>query len=168
MRKRIGTSKIERIMPLNWMDVSTLSIKTLLRLERVQISWFPAFDPPRDELATALRAHLGVTWYLRHKCPEIAGWLDELFEQHPEDLPDLRQAEIAVLRKFEGLLIYVYDPSIYDAQPFLNWDSRELTDLVDFHGKTVIDVGAGTGRLTFEAEGAYAIFPVEPVCQINC
>ena len=150
-------------MPLNWTDVSSLSINTLLLLERVQISWFPAFHPPPAEFATVLRAHPALDWFLRHKCPEISGWLDNLLAQQPDDVPDLRQAEIAMLRRFEDLLVYVYDPSIYDAQSFLQWDDRELTDLVDFAGKTVIDVGSGTGRLALAVGAARTVFAVEPV-----
>ncbi len=150
-------------MPLNWLDVNILSFNSLLLLESVQISWFPAFKPPQPELATALRAHPAVEWFLRHKCPAVAPWLDELLAKNPQNLPDLREAETAVLRTFEDLLVYAHDPAIYDAQPFLGWDSSELTRLADFAGKTVIDVGAGTGRLAFLATDAHAVFAVEPV-----
>jgi len=58
----------------------------------------------------------------------------------------------------------VVDPTIYDAQPFLGWDSDELRKLTDFSGKIVIDIGSGTGRLAFvAAETASVVFAVEPV-----
>jgi len=154
-------------MPLNWMDVSRLSFYTLLLLEEVQIGWFPRFNVPEAEFATALRAYPTVEWYLRHKCPQVNAWLDRVLERHPWDLPDLKPAELAVLTCFEDLLVYVHDPSIYDAQPFLKWDDRELTSLVDFSGKTVVDVGAGTGRLTFAVKDARAVFSVEPVANLR-
>jgi SAM-dependent methyltransferase len=153
-------------MPMKWMDVSWLSFNTLLLLERIQLSWFPGWLP-EGELAIALQANPTVEWYLRHKCPEISVWVDKVISQVPQNPPpagQIRQAEVRVLASIMDLVVYVHDPSIYDAQPFLGWDSKELTSLVDFTGKVVIDVGAGTGRLALlAAPRARAVFAVEPV-----
>lgn len=151
--------------PLDWIDVSDLSFHSLLLLERVQLSWFPGWVPER-ELAIALRAHPAVEWYLRHRCPEIVDWVDGLMRRPgaPVEENAVRDAEQAVMRAINDLLVYVVDPTLYDVRPFLGWDSRELTDLVDFSGKTVIDVGSGTGRLALvAAPTAAAVFAVEPV-----
>jgi ubiquinone/menaquinone biosynthesis C-methylase UbiE len=44
------------------------------------------------------------------------------------------------------------------------WDGSELLMLADFSGKTVIDVGSGTGKLALIAAGkANVVFAVEPV-----
>ena len=152
-------------MAEDWIDVSDLSFNSLLLLERVQLSWFPGWVSER-ELGIALRANPAVEWYVRHKCPDIAGWLDSLMADADQlgGPVSVREAEEAVMREIDDLLVYVIDPSLYDARPFLGWDSRELTDLVDFSGKTVIDVGSGTGRLALvAAPNAAAVFAVEPV-----
>jgi SAM-dependent methyltransferase len=153
-------------MSLDWMDVTDLSFNSLLLLERVQLSWFPGWLPEK-ELAIALQANPVVAWYLRHKCPEIEPWVESVAAQAPEPLPSpeaVRQAEQRVLGSIEDLLVYAVDPERYDAQPFLGWDSSELSSLVDFRGKDVIDVGSGTGRLALVAAPlAHAVYAVEPV-----
>ena len=66
------------------------------------------------------------------------------------------------------LLTYAVDPAAYAAQPFLTWDTRELVALVDFTGKTVIDIGSGTGHLALTAaEKAATVYAVEPVANLR-
>ena len=159
-------------MPVDWLDVSSLSFNTLLLLESVQLSWLPGWLP-EGELAIALRANPVVEWYLRHKCPQIAGWVDQVMaldQGSPARATreDIRAAEITVMRAMTDLLVYVSDPAVYDAQPFLAWDTHELTSLVDFSGKVVIDVGTGTGRLALAAAPqAMAVYAVEPVANLR-
>ena len=157
-------------MPIDWIDVTSLSFNTLLLLETVQLSWFPGWLP-EAELGIALRANPAVEWYLRHKCPLIAGWVDQVMALAPQNSPsrdDARAAEITVMRAMVDLLVYAIDPAVYDAQPFHGWDTLELTGLVDFSSKVVIDVGAGTGRLALSAAPyAKTVFAVEPVANLR-
>ena len=158
-------------MPGKWMDVSNLSFNTLLLLEEVQLSWLPGWLPEK-ELQVALKANPVVEWYLRTKCPPLNNWLDKVMSTNQDMRPlsssETRQAEVAILSTMTDLIVYAVDPSIYDAQPFLNWESTELLSLTDFTEKTVIDVGAGTGRLTLVvAEAANSVFAVEPVTNLR-
>jgi SAM-dependent methyltransferase len=159
-------------MTLQWIDIQPLSFNTLLLLEREQLSWFPGWLN-EGELGLALLANPVVAWYLRHKCPEIEKWLEGVMKQARNQTPvsaeRARQAELHVLGQINDLLVYAVDPSIYDAQPFLAWDSQELRSLADWQEKLVVDIGSGTGRLAFVAAeaGARAVFAVEPVANLR-
>ncbi|MBI4928303.1 MAG: class I SAM-dependent methyltransferase [Anaerolineae bacterium] len=103
---------------------------------------------------------------MRHKNPLIVPWLDNVLRmsQGGEPPAQVRAAEIVVLESMEDLLVYALDPAIYQNLPISAWDDSELTGVADFSGKRVIDVGAGTGRLTFAvAHLARVVYCVEPV-----
>ncbi|HEX9896868.1 MAG TPA: methyltransferase domain-containing protein [Dehalococcoidales bacterium] len=153
-------------MGVNWIDTTRLSFRSLLLLESVQISWLSQYVRIGNDLAIALKANPEVDWFLRHKCPEISTYLDSIVQLAPTNSTanEVHEAEQKVLVKLNDWLTYVIDPSIYDRQPFLGWDSNELLSIVDFTGKVVIDVGAGTGRLSFVAAPvAKVVCAVEPV-----
>lgn len=154
-----------------WMDVSDLSFNNLLLLEQVQLSWLPGWLPER-EFQIALKAKPVVEWYIRRKCPQLNEWLDRLMASSAKDKPysdsEIRESELKILSSMMDFMVYALDPSVYDAQPFLNWDSTELLALADFSGKTVIDVGTGTGRLALTvADAARFVFAIEPVASLR-
>ena len=154
-------------MPLDWLDMTDVPFTALVLLERVQMSWFPGWLP-EPELAIALHANPVVAWTLRHKCPEIGDWLDGVMAQTRPAAPKVRAAEEMVLRSLTDLIVYALDPAVYDAQPFLGWDSRELTELTPFADKRVLDIGSGTGRLALLAAGEGAtVYCVEPVANLR-
>lgn len=155
-------------MPLNWMNtIRTQPIDSLLLLESCQLSWIPD-DFLRSQWALALRSHPYIGWFIAHKCPEKAGWIADL-EREAARLPEPGEAQVQsacadILSAFEDWIVYALDPGIYARQPHNGWNERELTDLTDFTGRRVVDVGAGTGKQTFAvAPLAREVYSIEPV-----
>lgn len=150
-----------------WKDLSEMPFAAVALLEEIQITWLPRHGW-RRELAVCFRAHTEIAWVVRSKCPAIGPWMDELLDEYEgEPAPgreELRRLEHALLCGMEDWVIYVTEPEAYDRQSFNRWDDVELLGLTDFAGKTVLDIGAGTGSQTFRvAPHAVSVFAVEPV-----
>ena len=152
-------------MSVNWIDTTKLSYRSLFLLERVQISSLKECALDR-ELAILLKTNPDLEWFFRHKCPNISSYLDGIKKLAPVDISSrkVHEVEQIILSKINDWLTYAVDPTIYDKQPFLGWDSNELLSLADFTGKIVIDIGSGTGRLAFlVTSSGKAVYAVEPI-----
>lgn len=155
-------------MPLNWMkDIREKSIESLLLLEECQLEWIPQ-DYLRRQWALVLRAYPHIGWFIAHKCPDKAGWVDALNAEAAAlpavDEAGLRAACGDILQAFEDWIIYALEPQIYAGRPHNGWDERELTGLCDFAGLRVVDIGSGTGKQMFALAGvARTVYGVEPV-----
>jgi len=150
---------------LNWYDASGIPFDALLLFEKFQISRFCSNRPITREIRIAFNSNPKVLWYFRHRNPEVSGWVDAVADKpEPADPYTIRACEIVVLNSAQDWLAYVWDPTLYDRQPFLSWNDSELLDLTDFRGKWVLDVGSGTCRLAFTiASLAPVVYACEPV-----
>jgi SAM-dependent methyltransferase len=90
----------------------------------------------------------------------------------PEDLFLLEDFQVKSLpnRVPEKEFIILLDkfPEVYDEQSGITWEISELSSVTPLTGKTVVDAGAGTGRLAFlAAPFAETVFAVEPVSRLR-
>jgi len=59
-------------------------------------------------------------------------------------------------------------PAIWDALPWSYWDPSVIHDCVELKGKTVLDVGAGTGQVTIRcAPFAEIVYALEPAAALR-
>jgi len=161
-------------MALGWINPEDYSFNSFLLLERFQIrlmmnsgGWRNEKDEWRYSMGVALNANPAVKAYLKLRCPECAALADEIAESAPaiSDAAEIRKAEVYALLSVEDFTIYT-TPGVMASQcDFIRgWNKQRLFDLTDFTGKTVLDVGAGSGRLTFAAaEKAAWVYASEPV-----
>jgi len=157
-------------MPHGWLDVSDIPFDAVALLEQFQLRRLVARNEILESLAVALRHNPAVTYCIRNKCPQISDRIDALLAGEPaaRTPEEVRRHEVSVLDALQDWLLYLLDPAAYDALPFLGWDSNELLDLADFSGKTVLDVGAGTGRLAFAVSPlARIVYACEPVANLR-
>lgn len=161
-------------MPIGWIDTNDYSINCFLLLERFQIRIMLYFDGWRIDSAEwkknmgiVLNAYPTIRWYLEKRCPECAPIITELASNAPEVLgpEQIRAAEVYVMAGVEDFVIYTTPEVMAEKCDFIRgWNKERLFELADFTGKTVLDVGAGSGRLTFAAaEKADWVYASEPV-----
>lgn len=159
-------------MPLNWKkDLDTIPFESFLLFDSCQLGWIDE-NSHRYAYAMLLRWKPWVSYFIRHKAPEKAQWLDGL-EAEFQHIPLPSEEQLAVLnyeviQSVEDWIVYVLDPSTYHNQPLLQWDDKELLDLADWAGKRVLDIGSGTGRQAFlAAPHCKTVYCVEPVANLR-
>lgn len=147
-----------------WIDVSGLSFNVLMLLEDPHLRWFPR-DWPDNELGIALKHNRSVYDCLCMRLGDDSAWLKAMVEKAvASDGDTIRTCEIAVMKRICDWIVYVHCPEEYDQQPFLKWSNDELLSLADYDGKTIADIGSGTGRLLEPvAASARTIYAIEPI-----
>jgi len=162
-------------MGYNWINSSEISFNCILLMDRWLIRAICTFDIANDEyrknLGIALAANPVVAWYCKEKAPEMSSIVDELILSAPSNksADEIRTAECFALDHHDWAVVYVYPEIMNKNCAYIyNWDKIRLFELADFNGKLVLDVGAGTGRLTFAAaEKARHIYACEPVDRLR-
>lgn len=148
---------------------ATLEIDDLFLLEAFQIALLPGWVPER-ETGVVLAARPEIARFFVARCPEVAGFVDALIDKQAgaTDAEQLAACGDELVWTIADLLVYNKCPEVYDRLPFHGWDFGEISSIVDLRGKTVIDSGAGTGRVALEAaETAALVFAVEPVSRLR-
>ena len=103
-------------------------------------------------------------WCTRY--PEIDTFIDKVTTEYS---PAATKKELdfftdKIVWEIAELLVYHRYPKIYDERTAIAWDFEELTQEVTLEDRVVVDVGAGTGRIAFQAAPlARWTFAVEPV-----
>ena len=146
-----------------------LEAEDLFLLESFQIGYLPGVVPER-EFAAVLWEHPSIKHYLVKRNPSVAGFIEGVLAQFKPagNQQGLADCSDRLLWTIADLLIYHKCPQVYDALEFHDWDFHEVTMIAPLDGKTVIDGGAGTGRVTLEAaRTARHVFAVEPVARLR-
>jgi SAM-dependent methyltransferase len=147
----------------------TLEPEDMYLLEPFQISYLPGWVPEAP-LASLLIERPGIEAFMKKRYPPISDFIDRIKIENPrsgssEDPPGSAQT---VLWTLADLLVYSKCPRVYDSLDFHGWDFSQVTSITSLKGMTVIDAGAGTGRVAFEAAlHAKAVFAVEPVGRLR-
>ena len=143
-------------------------VDDLFLLEAHQIAGLAERAPAR-ELAGVLHAHPRLHRFLVNRHPPIDGFLATLLAEHGPAGPDeLVACEQTLSWELADLIAYQRAPEIYDTGSKVDWDIASVAEVVALDGKVVIDGGAGTGRVTFDAaSAARTVFAVEPVATLR-
>lgn len=159
-------------MSYGWIDAKVFSFNALLLMDTWIIRYIShnTCAEFNQKLAVALAANPAVCWYFTNKCPDRKEYYLNLAKSAPTDLsPEhVRECEIYVLDALDTFIVYLY-PEIMDGLPYIRlWDKERLLSIADFAGKTVLDIGSGTGRLALAAASlAKWVYACEPVDRLR-
>ena len=160
-------------MSFNWIIPKDFSFNCITLMDRWLIRYICTSSDEEylKNLAIALAANSVAAWYCKEKAPEIAEIVDKLIAVAQKNITvaEISDAECFVLDYHDWAVVYVYPEIMNKNCPYIyNWNKERLFELADFNDKIVLDVGAGTGRLTFAAaEKAKHVYASEPVDRLR-
>jgi len=142
---------------------ANLGVEDLYLLESYQIGYLRERAPQR-ELAAVLSADPALGRFFVNKCPEIADFLERLTGRFGKarSTEELERLGDSLVWEMADMLVYCKQPELCDAFE-LTWSFEDILEVVSIDDKVVIDGGAGTGRVAFQAAAkARHVFAVEP------
>jgi len=159
----------------NWINGEDFSIQNFYLMDRWLLSMIykKYEDQTVDDLSdhaktmgTLLKKHEDLVYVISKRAPEAMKGVNVLLSGALVlDDKTLRAREILLMEALETDVVYT-DPVLMDkhCNYITAWDDKYLFELADFKNKVVLDLGAGTGRLTFAATPyAKRIYASEPV-----
>lgn len=148
-----------------WKDLNEFDFNVITLFEKVQLEWLYEWKN-REQLGILMNHYPSVSWYMKHKAPNLKEAFDELEQTYKEISSNqpIKEIEKAFLLSLEDWIIYVTEPDCYDKLSFNKWDDQELLSITDFQDKVVVDIGSGTGSQLFRiAPHAKEVYAVEPI-----
>ncbi len=134
------------------------------KYEKTDIDDFHRIDVT---LATLIKQSPRLQWFIMRKAPELRKSIENLVKGADPKLTGkkLRLREIELMEEMETDVVYTKPKIMVSSCNYITaWDEETLYGLVDLHDKVVLDLGAGTGRLTFAAaKRAKRVYASEPV-----
>lgn len=138
--------------------------KNILPYAEIDIKDFTNHD---KTFGTLLKRNEALQFVILNRAPEVKKGLERLIEGAYENISDedLRKNEIKFMEDYETDLVYVAPRVMEENCNYITeWDEKYLYELGDLKDKVVLDLGAGTGRLTFAAaKVAKMVYASEPV-----
>lgn len=136
----------------------------ILLLEAFQICYLPD-RVVSMKFATLLHEYPVVQRFLVNKYPPIDSFITRLLKGNKpvSESHQIKDHCQETLWEIADLIIYNKHPELFDQKTRIHWDISEITSITSLDGKTVADIGAGSGRTAFMlAPFAPTVFAVEP------
>lgn len=142
-----------------------LSIEDILLLESFQINYLPD-RVPRKEFAAVLKTYPFIQRFLISKNPSIENFIQNILKKNKavKDKAIIDAHCNELVWEIADMIVYNKYPEIYNEKVKFTWTIKEIIPKELLQGKTVADVGAGSGMLSFlVSEFAKIVYAIEPL-----